>query len=121
MKRLKADPEVIRLTKKAAEIMNKASRIRIESEAGTDLVMNRGNRPVLAHYGVADRPSHLDFWGVGMVETAPLEGTVEGSMVLNIGDQMFYMARYVESPVKITFKEGCIVDIKGGGGCFLVT
>ena len=41
-------------------------------------------------------------------------------MVLDIGDQIFYMARYVESPVKITFKEGCIVDIKGGVDAFLL-
>jgi 2,5-dihydroxypyridine 5,6-dioxygenase len=118
--RLKADPEVIHRTKIAAEIMKKTTHIRIVSDAGTDLVMNRGNRPVLAHYGVADEPGHSDFWGVGILETAPIEGTVEGTMVLDTGDQMFYMARYVETPVKITFKKGRITDIKGGLDAFLL-
>ncbi len=104
--RLKADPEVINRTKKAAEVMKKTDEIRIVSDAGTDLTMERGNRPVLAHYGVADEPGHADFWGVGMIETAPMEGTIEGTMVLDTGDQMFYMARYVENPVKIIFKQG---------------
>jgi 2,5-dihydroxypyridine 5,6-dioxygenase len=118
--RLKADNEVIDRTKKAAEFMKKTNQIRIVSDAGTDLVMERGNRPVLAHYGVADEPGHSDFWGVGMVETAPLEGTLEGTMILDTGDQMFYMARYVENPVKIIFKNGRITDIMGGLDAFLL-
>ncbi|MFH1328033.1 MAG: hypothetical protein ABIH76_04175 [Candidatus Bathyarchaeota archaeon] len=118
--RLKADPEVIDRTKKAAEYMKKTNQIRMVSDAGTDLTMERGNRPVLSHYGVADEPGHSDFWGVGMIETAPLEGSHEGTMVLDTGDQMFYMARYVENPVKITFKEGRITDVKGGLDAFLI-
>lgn len=118
--RLKADPEVIDRTKKAAEVMKKTDEIRIVSDAGTDLTMERGNRPVLAHYGVADEPGHADFWGVGMIETAPMEGTIEGTMVLDTGDQMFYMARYVENPVKIIFKQGRITEIQGGLDAFLI-
>jgi len=118
--RLKADPEVINRTKKAAEYMKKTNMIRFVSDAGTDLIMERGDRPVLAHYGVADEPGHSDFWGVGMIETAPLEGTLEGNMVLNTGDQMFYMARYVENPVKIIFKQGRISKISGGLDAFLI-
>ena len=118
--RLKADSEVINRTKKAAEYMRKSNHIRIISDAGTELIMERSNRPILAHYGVADEPGHSDFWGVGMIETAPLEGSLEGTMVLDTGDQMFYMARYVEKPVKIIFKEGRITKISGGLDAFLI-
>jgi len=118
--RLKADSLVINRTKKAAEYMRNAEQIRITSDKGTDLTMKRGNRPVLAHYGVADEPGHSDFWGVGMIETAPLEGSLEGTLVLNTGDQMFYLARYVEEPVKIVFKEGRITGISGGLDAFLI-
>jgi len=118
--RLKADPDVIDRTKKAAEFMKKTNRIRMVSDAGTDLIMERGDRPVLSHYGVADEPGHSDFWGVGMIETAPIEGSLEGTMVLDTGDQIFYMARYVENPVKITFKKGRITEIRGGLDAFLI-
>ena len=118
--RLKADPEVIDRTKNAAEYMKNTNMIRFVSDAGTDLIMERGDRPVLSHYGVADDPGHSDFWGVGMIETAPLEGTLEGTMILNTGDQMFYMARYVENPVKLTFKQGRITKISGGLDAFLI-
>lgn len=118
--RLRADNEVINRTKKAAEYMKKATQIRIVSDDGTNLVMDKGNRPVLAHYGVADEPGHSDFWGVGMVETAPLERTLNGTMVLNTGDLMFYMKRYVENPVKIIFKNGRITNVMGGLDAFLL-
>lgn len=114
MERLRGDPEVIRRTKAGAEKMSKANQIRVTSDAGTDLTMERGDRPVLAHYGVADASGHLDFWGAGMVETAELEGSLEGDMVLDVGDQMFYFARYVESPLKITFRRGRVASITGG-------
>ena len=120
MERLQGDPDVIRRTKAGAALLRKANTIRIQSDAGTDLVMERGNRPALAHYGVADEPGHLDFWGVGIVETAPLEGSVEGTMILDVGDQFFYMGRYVESPVKIIFKQGRVVEVKGGLDAFLI-
>jgi 2,5-dihydroxypyridine 5,6-dioxygenase len=120
MERLRGDPEVIKRTKAGAELMRKANRIRITSDAGTDLTMERGDRPVLAHYGVADTPGHLDFWGAGMVETAELESSLEGEMVLDIGDLMFYFSRYVESPVKIAFRRGRITEVSGGIDAFLL-
>ncbi len=114
LNRLTAHPDVIRRTKAGADLLGKANKISIKSDAGTDLVMERGSRPALAHYGVADIPGHLDFWGAGMVETAQMEESVEGTLVLNIGDANFSFGRYMESPVEITFRESRIIDIKGG-------
>jgi 2,5-dihydroxypyridine 5,6-dioxygenase len=120
LNRLHAIPEVIKRTKAGAQLLGKANRIQIKSDAGTDLVMERGNRPAVAHYGVADEPGHLDFWGAGMVETAQMEGTTEGTLVLDVGDANFSFGRYMESPVEITFREGKIVDIRGGLDAFLL-
>lgn len=120
MERTKADPIVIRRTKAGGKLLEQANQIRITSDAGTDIVMERGDRPAVAHYGVADVPGHLDGWGAGIIETAPIEGTVEGTIVLDIGDQIFYLARYVERPVKVVFKEGRVVDIQGGVDAFLL-
>ncbi len=114
MARLKADPEVARRAKLGSARLACANRIRITSQAGTDLSMERGSRPALATYGLADEPGHLDFFACGMVQTAPLEGSLEGTLVLDRGDQMFYMSRYVSDPVTITFREGRITEIEGG-------
>jgi 2,5-dihydroxypyridine 5,6-dioxygenase len=120
MERLKGDLEVVRRSKAGASLMRKYDYIRISSDEGTDLVMERGDRPVLANYGLADEPGHLDFWGAGMVQTAQLEGTLNGTMVLDTGDHMFYMGRYVNSPVKVKFRKGRVVDIQGGLDAFLL-
>ena len=114
MERLKGDPEVRRRTKAGASLMSEANLIRIVSDSGTDLVMERGDRPVLSHYGLADVPGHLDFWGAGMVEVAEVEDSLDGTMVLDVGDQMFYLARYVESPLRVTFRGGRVTKIEGG-------
>ncbi len=120
MERLKGDLQVKYRTIAGAKLLRKAKNIHITSKVGTDLIIERGNRPVLSHYGIADEPGHLDFWGVGMIETALLEGNMEGTMVLNTGDQLFYLARYVEKPIKVTFEAGRIVDIQGGVDAFLM-
>lgn len=120
MERLKGDQDVVKRTKAGAALLKKANKIRITSDAGTNLTMERGDRPVLAHYGLADEPGHLDFWGAAMVETAELEGSLEGTMVLDVGDQMFYMARYVQSPVKINFNKGRVTHICGGVDALLL-
>jgi 2,5-dihydroxypyridine 5,6-dioxygenase len=120
MSRLKGDNDVMRRSKEGAALMRKHSLIRICSDKGTDLVMERGNRPVLANYGLADIPGHLDFWGGGMVQTAQLEGTLEGTLVLDVGDHMFYLGRYVSSPVRIKFKEGRVMDIQGELDAFML-
>jgi 2,5-dihydroxypyridine 5,6-dioxygenase len=114
IQRLTADADVIRRTKAGAKRLGPARQVRIWSEAGTDLTMEKTGRPALAHYGVADEPGHLDFWGAGMVETAQLEGTLEGTLVLDIGDVIFHLGRYVERPVRITFREGRAVAFEGG-------
>ncbi len=114
MSRLRAHPDVVARTRAGALRLQEARTIRIRSDAGTDLVMECGDRPALAHYGVADVPGHLDFWGAGMVETAQLEGTTEGRLVLDVGDANFSFGRYMEAPVVIEFAKGRIEAIDGG-------
>lgn len=120
LKRLTAHPEVIQRTKHGANILGQAKQIRISSPHGTDLIMDKTGRPALAHYGAADEAGHFDFWGAAMVETAQLEGSLEGKLVLNVGDVIFHLGRFVEQPVEITFEAGRVVDIQGGLDAFLL-
>jgi 2,5-dihydroxypyridine 5,6-dioxygenase len=114
IQRLTADDGVIRRTKAGARLLDAARTIRITSDAGTDLTMDKSGRRGLALYGVADEPGHLDFWGAGMVSAAQVEGSVEGTLVLDTGDVVFHLGRFVERPVTITFREGRAVRFEGG-------
>ena len=120
LRRLVADPDVVRRTKAGARLMERARSVRIMSDAGTDLTMDKSGRNGLAHYGAADEAGHLDFWGSGMVETAQLEGTLEGRLVLDSGDIVFHLGRFVEHPVTITFREGRAVAFEGGVDALLI-
>lgn len=109
-----ADPELIERTKAGAQLLDRTDRIRIVTEAGTDLTMSKGSRPGFGSYGVADEPGHLDFWGAGFFQTSLMEGTIEGRLVLDVGDLVFHLGQYVDRPVILEFREGRIVSIEGG-------
>jgi len=76
--------------------------------------MSKGSRPGVGSYGVADEVGHLDFWGAGFFQTSLIEGTMEGRLVLDVGDLVFHLGRYVDCPVTLEFREGRIVSIEGG-------
>lgn len=112
--RLKADPVVRDRAHAGAAILESADVIHVTTPAGTDLRLRKAGRRALANYGAADAPGRLDFWGIGAVQAAQLEGTTEGRLVLDVGDCCFRLARYVESPVTLTFEAGRIARIEGG-------
>lgn len=114
LQRLTANPDVVARTRLGAERLAKATTLSITSSHGTDLSMTISGRPALAHCGVADEPGHFDFWGAAMVEIAPLEGSVEGTLVLGRSDQIFHLGRYVDDEVHIRFERGRAVSIEGG-------
>lgn len=120
MRRLTADPDVRRRTRAGAALLDAAREIRITSDAGTDLVMDKTGRRGLAHYGAADEPGHLDFWGGAMVQAAQREGTLEGRLVLDVGDCCFHLGRFVEQRTVITFRAGRAVAFEGGLDAFLI-
>jgi 2,5-dihydroxypyridine 5,6-dioxygenase len=82
--------------------------------------MRKGDRPGFANCGVADIPGKIDFWGGAIVETAQLEGTLEGQLVMNTGDIIFHLGRFIDDPVTITFEKGRVVDIAGKLDAFLL-
>jgi 2,5-dihydroxypyridine 5,6-dioxygenase len=112
--RLRADPDVKRRALAGARLLDVARQIRITSSAGTDLVMDKTGRGALANYGASDTPGHLDFWGLGAVQSAQLEGTTTGRLVLDIGDCCFHIGRFVESRTILEFDAGKLVAIEGG-------
>jgi 2,5-dihydroxypyridine 5,6-dioxygenase len=114
LQRLTADPEVVARTRLGAERLARAATLSISSARGTDLTMTVSGRPALAHCGVADEPGHFDFWGAAMVEIAPLEGSVDGTLVLGRGDQIFHLGRYIDDEVRVQFEQGRAVSIEGG-------
>ncbi len=114
LQRLKADPDVVSRTRLGAARLQRATTVSLTSDRGTALTMTVSGRPALAHCGVADEAGLFDFWGAAMVEIAPMEGSVEGELVLGRGDQIFHLGRYIDDEVRIRFESGRAVSIEGG-------
>lgn len=112
--RLRFDARVRARAIAGARLLEDATRLRITSAAGTDLTMDKTGRRGLAAYGAADVPGHLDFWGLGAVQAAQLEGSTNGTLVLDVGDSVFHLGRYIEAPVHIRFEAGRAVALEGG-------
>ncbi|MBY4891201.1 hypothetical protein KUL25_00305 [Rhodobacteraceae bacterium N5(2021)] len=118
--RLRHDAGVRGSALAGARLLDAASRLHLTSAAGTDLTMDLNGRRGLANHGVADTAGHLDFWGLGAVQTAQNEGTTEGILVLDVGDCVFHLARFIEAPVRLIFEAGRVVSIQGGLDAFLI-
>jgi 2,5-dihydroxypyridine 5,6-dioxygenase len=78
-------------------------KVRVVSQAGTDLAYQCGEYPVMSQWGYADEPGHFDHWGAGHVHTFPNEGTANGTVVFQPGDIVILpYCRYVHDTVRLS-------------------
>ena len=113
--------EVRQRTAKGAEWLEKATEIRVVSKAGTDLKMRKKGRIGLTQYGISDLPGRWDSWPSGFLYCAPEEESTTGTLVLDLGDLLVMLGRYVAEPVQITVKNGAIKKISGGVDAVLLS
>jgi 2,5-dihydroxypyridine 5,6-dioxygenase len=99
----------------AAERLKRAKELRVTSSAGTDVVYRLGAYPVMTEYGYTDEPGRWDHWPSGMLLTQAYDDGVDGTVVLNTGDIIFPLKRYVADPIRLTIEGGMLRRIKGGG------
>jgi 2,5-dihydroxypyridine 5,6-dioxygenase len=106
--------EVRRRTANGAARLQEATNIRVTSKAGTDLTMRKRGRGGLTQYGISDDKGRWDSWPSGFLYCAPEEETANGTLVLDVGDLLVMLGRYVAKPVRITVADGTITEISGG-------
>jgi len=108
--------EDLRRRVEAAEARLEAAReMRITSPAGTDVVYRLGAYPVMTEYGYTDQPGRWDHWPSGMLLTQGADDGVDGTVVLNVGDIVFPLKRYIVDPVRLTIEKGMVTGIEGRG------
>ena len=106
--------EVRQRTAKGAERLERATEIRLVSKAGTDLKMRKQGRKGLTQFGISDENGRWDSWPSGFLYCAPEEETANGTLVLDVGDLLVMLGRYVAEPVRINVENGTIKSIDGG-------
>jgi len=113
LQRLFPTQEIKARVEGGARVLAASRRLRVTTPAGTDLSVDRGDRPVFMQYGFADLPGRWDHWPTAQVVQAPAEDTARGTLVLTPGD--FIGHRYVSSPVRLTVEHGRITRMDGEG------
>lgn len=101
--------------KYAESVYRKTRKVRVVSDAGTDLSYECGEYPVMTQWGYADEKGHFDHWGGGHIHTFPNEGSAHGTVVFAPGDIVILpYCRFVTDPVRLEIREGHVVNIEGG-------
>jgi 2,5-dihydroxypyridine 5,6-dioxygenase len=111
--RLPPDPVVRDRVKRAETLLRDAAEFRVTSAAGTDLVVNVSGRQAFGLWGVVDQPGMWDHWPVGLVVGGASRPQTNGRIVIDMGDLLLGLQRYVTTSITITVKEGIITAIEG--------
>lgn len=112
--------EVRRRTANGAAWLERATEIRLTSTAGSNLTMRKKGRKGLTQMGISDEKGRWDSWPSGFLYCAPEEETANGTLVLDVGDLLVMLGRYVSEPIRIEVASGTIKSIDGGVDAILL-
>jgi 2,5-dihydroxypyridine 5,6-dioxygenase len=111
--RMRPHPVVRDRARLSEQLIEECKTLRITSDAGTDVVVNREGRKAFGIWGVADRPGTWDHFPQGLVVVGGNCHGTNGTLVVDLGDIMLGMGRYCSSRVTMTIEEGVITRIDG--------
>jgi 2,5-dihydroxypyridine 5,6-dioxygenase len=116
LERMFSRPSLRRRVEAAGKLIRKAKTMRVVSEVGTDVTVTlKENMPLIQQYGYTDQPGRWDHFAGGFVAFYPVDGSAQGQIVLDVGDVLLPLNRYVSSPIQITIHKGYITNIRGEG------
>jgi 2,5-dihydroxypyridine 5,6-dioxygenase len=115
LERLKTSPDLFPKIQAGRERLLAAKRMRVRSRAGTDLDIVLEGARVGGNFGASFNPGQLSSWPGGICSCFPPQHSINGVLVLDIGDVNLTFKRYLESPIRLTITDDFVVDIDGRG------
>ncbi len=115
LERLLPDPALTEKVKAAVKRVRATKQMTVTSAAGTDLRVDLTEASTVGVWGYCDRPGTVAHWPGGIVVSFPKAGTVQGRIVLDVGDINLTFKRYLQTPVTLTVEDDYVVDIAGTG------
>ncbi|MBD3316506.1 MAG: aminopeptidase [Chitinivibrionales bacterium] len=98
------------LTRKVAAQLSSARKITIRTNAGTDFSFETGGRRAKADDGKIGTPGSFGNLPAGEAYLAPLEGTAEGTLVI---DGSFPLVGSLSKPLVMRVRKGEVVEVSG--------
>lgn len=115
LKQMAPNEEQRRRCEYGQRLLEKSRKLRITSEAGTDVVYGLSQYKPMAEYGYTDEPGRWDHFPSGFVFTQATDGAVDGVVVMAPGDIICAFKRHVLSPIRFVIERGYIKSIIGNG------
>ena len=115
LERLVPDPALKSRVQQGAAMLAEADEMRVTSAAGTDLTIDVSEAFAAASWGCTDGPGTIAHWPGGLCLCFPAAGSVNGTLVLDVGDVNLTFKRYLESPVRMRIDNDYIADVSGDG------
>lgn len=92
-----------------------ARQMRVRSNAGTALEINLAGAAVGGNWGTTTRAGTMTHWPGGIALAFPAAGSVNGTLVLDVGDVNLTFKRYIEQAIVLTIENDHITRIDGRG------
>jgi leucyl aminopeptidase (aminopeptidase T) len=92
--------QIATLTSKVLHVLEKSKTVKITTPSGTDLTMSIEKRPPMPDTGLYHKPGEWGNLPAGEVCLAPVEGTTNGTLVIDS------MGTVVTHPLKVTIRNG---------------
>lgn len=115
LERLMPDAALQKKVALGVEMLAEASSMRVKSAAGTDLTIDVNDAPARGSAGFVTEPGKVSYWPGGLCLCFPRQHSVNGVVVLDVGDVNLTFKRYLESRVVLTIEDDFVVDIAGNG------
>jgi 2,5-dihydroxypyridine 5,6-dioxygenase len=109
---LTSDEPIVRAARK---ICRAAKRMHVSSAAGTDLVVSLAEARTGGVWGWCDKPGMVSHWPGGLVVNFPKAGSVNGRLVMDVGDINLTFKRYLASAVELVIENDFVTSINGSG------
>jgi len=115
LERLGIDTKLKDRVKASMKLMRGARTMHVTSAAGTDLTIDLEKSVVGGGWGYTTTPGTITNWPGGLCLAFPARNCVNGTLVLDTGDQNLTFKRYLEQPVHLTIENDYVRAIEGDG------
>lgn len=115
LERLAPDATLIPRVRRGREMMLAAKRMHVTSAAGSDLHIGLEGARIGGNLGAVPAPSMLATWPGGICSCFPALGSVDGTLVLDVGDINITFKRYLERPITLRIEKDYVVAVEGDG------
>lgn len=115
LERLLPDEAIKAQVLAAARQVRNAKTMSVTSTAGTSLTVNLEGAATVGIWGYTDKPGTLAHWPGGLLVSFPKANSVNGTLVLDVGDINLTFKRYLQGRIVLTLADDYVVNIEGHG------